>query len=64
VTGLRVVPPGQKGARYVRRALTACTAVASGGQEYLRVRAIQAGTGTSAGTSTSAASGPLPAAAR
>jgi Protein of unknown function (DUF4232) len=60
VTGLRVVLPGQKGARYVRRALTACTAVASGGQEYLRVRAIQAGTGTSA----SAASGPRPAAAR
>jgi uncharacterized protein DUF4232 len=60
VTGLRVVLPGQKGARYVRRALTACTAVASGGQEYLRVRAIQAGTGTSA----SAASRPRPAAAR
>jgi len=54
-TGLRVVTPGQKGARYVRRPLTACTVVAPDGQEYLRVRAIQAGTGTSA----SAASGPL-----
>ena len=58
-TGLRVVTPGQKGARYVRRPLTACTAVAPGGQEYLRVRAIQAGTGNSAGTGTSAASRPL-----
>lgn len=47
-TGLRVVTPGQKGARYVRRPLTACTAVAPDGQQYLRVRAIQAGTGTSA----------------
>jgi hypothetical protein len=63
-TGLRVVPPGQKGVRYVRRALTACTAVAPDGQEYLRVRAIQAGTGSSAGTSTSAASRPRPTAAR
>jgi hypothetical protein len=56
-TGLRVVTPGQKGARYVRRPLTACTAVAPDGQEYLRVRAIQAGTGTSV----SAASRSLPA---
>ena len=55
--GLRVVTPGQKGVRYVRRSLTACTAVAPDGQEYLRVRAIQAGTGTSAGTSTSARPG-------
>jgi len=58
-TGLRVVTPGQTGARYVRRPLTACTAVAPDGQEYLRVRAIQAGTGSSAGTSTRAASRPL-----
>jgi len=58
-TGLRVVTPGQTGARYVRRPLTACTAVAPDGQEYLRVRAIQAGTGNSAGTSTRAASRPL-----
>lgn len=63
-TGLRVVTPGQKGARYVRRPLTTCTAVAPGRQEYLLVRAIQAGTGTSTGTSTSAASRPLPASAR
>jgi len=58
-TGLRVVTPGQTGARYVRRPLTACTAVAPDGQEYLRVLAIQAGTGNSAGTSTRAASRPL-----
>jgi Protein of unknown function (DUF4232) len=58
-TGLRVVTPGQKGARYVRRPLTACTAVAPDGQEYLRVRAIQAGASTSARASTSAASRPL-----
>lgn len=67
-SGLRVVTPGQKGARYVRRPLTACTAAAPDGQEYLRVRAIQAGTGTSAGnsagTSTGAGSRPLPAPAR
>jgi hypothetical protein len=44
--GLRVVAPGQAAARYVRRPLTACTARASRGQEYLRVRAIAAGTGT------------------
>jgi hypothetical protein len=43
--GLRVVAPGQAAARYVRRPLTACTARASRGQEYLRVRAIAAGTG-------------------
>ena len=63
-TGLRVVTPGQQGARYVRRSLTACTAVAPDGQEYLQVRAIQAGTGNGAGTSTSAASRPLPAPGR
>lgn len=45
-TGLRVVlPPGQTGARYVRRTLTACAAREARGQEYLRVRAIQAGPG-------------------
>jgi hypothetical protein len=63
-TGLRVVTPGQKGARYVRRPLTACTAAAPDGQEYLLVRAIQAGTGNSASTSTSAASRPLSATGR
>jgi hypothetical protein len=44
--GLRVVlPPGQTGARYVRRTLTACATREARGQEYLRVRAIQAGPG-------------------
>jgi hypothetical protein len=62
--GLRVVTPGQKGARYVRRSLTACTAVAPDGQQYLRVRAIQAGAGTSTSPGTSAASGPLTASGR
>ncbi|MDX6342858.1 MAG: hypothetical protein QOH87_2996 [Trebonia sp.] len=47
-TGLRVVTPGQAAARYVRRPLTACTARAPQGQDYLRVRAIQPG--ASAGT--------------
>ena len=43
-TGLRVLlPPGQAGARYVRRTLTACASREAGGQEYLHVRAIQAG---------------------
>ena len=45
VTGLRVVTPGQTAARYVRRPLTACTARAPRGQDYLRVRAIAAGAG-------------------
>ncbi len=43
--GLRVVTPGQVTARYVRRPLTACTTRPPGGQDYLRVRAIQAGAG-------------------
>jgi hypothetical protein len=47
--GLRVVAPGQKAARYLRRPLTACTARAPGGQGYLRVRAIQAGAGGTVG---------------
>jgi hypothetical protein len=46
--GLRVVAPGQATARYVRRPLTACTARASGGQDYLRVRALEAGPGGAA----------------
>ena len=49
-TGLRVVTPGQAAARYVRRPLTACTARAPRGQDYLRVRAIAPGAGASAGT--------------
>ena len=53
-TGLRVVTPGQTAARYVRRSLTACTAGAPRGHGYLRVRAIQPGTGDSAGPHPSA----------
>ncbi len=55
-TGLRVVTPGQTAARYVRRPLTACTARAAHGQDYLRVRAIQSG----AGSSTAPAPAPRP----
>jgi Protein of unknown function (DUF4232) len=44
--GLRVVvSPGQPAVRYVRP-MTACAARAVRGQDYLHVRAIQAGTGT------------------
>ena len=46
VSGLRVTPPGQSSARYLRRPLTACTAR---GQVYLHVRAVQAGAADSAG---------------
>ena len=45
VAGLRVVPPGQSAARYVKRPLTACAAHAPWGEDYLHVRAIQAGPG-------------------
>jgi hypothetical protein len=45
--GLRVTPPGQSAPRYIKRPLTTCTAQAPRGQHYLRVRAIQPGTGTS-----------------
>jgi Protein of unknown function (DUF4232) len=38
--GLRVVPPGQAGTRFVTRSLTACSAR---GQGYLRVAAVQSG---------------------
>jgi hypothetical protein len=46
-SGLRVVTPGRTAARYVRRPLTTCAARASRGENYLRVRAIQPGAGTS-----------------
>jgi hypothetical protein len=46
--GLRVTPPGQSAARYVKRPLTTCTVQAPRGQHYLRVRAIQPGAGTPA----------------
>jgi hypothetical protein len=41
--GLRVAAPGQAAVRYLRRPLTACTARAPGGQDYLRVSALEAG---------------------
>ena len=44
-SGLRVVPPDQTEARYVRRSFTACAARAAGGQQYLLVHAIQPGAG-------------------
>lgn len=46
--GLRVVPPGQSQARYVGHALTACSAAGPAGPAFLRVRAIQPGTGITA----------------
>jgi Protein of unknown function (DUF4232) len=47
VPGLRVVPPGQSAARYIRRPLTACAARVPRGEDYLSVHAIQPGNGTS-----------------
>ena len=49
VAGLRVVPPSQSAGRYVKRPLTACAASAPLGEDYLQVRAIQPGGGTSGG---------------
>jgi hypothetical protein len=49
-TGLRVITPGESAPRYVKRPLATCAARAPRGQEYLRVHAIQAGAGTTAGT--------------
>jgi hypothetical protein len=49
VAGLRVVPPGQSAARYVKRSLTACAAHVPWGEDYLQVRAIQPGSGTGTG---------------
>jgi Protein of unknown function (DUF4232) len=49
--GLRVAPPGQATARFVRRPLTACSARDVHGQGFLRVAAIQSGPGSSAGAS-------------
>jgi hypothetical protein len=46
--GLRVTPPGQSAARYIKRPLTTCTAQAPRGQHYLRVRPIQPGAGAPA----------------
>lgn len=47
-TGLRVVPPGQSVARYVPHALRACSAAGPRAPVFLRVRAVQPGTGTPA----------------
>jgi hypothetical protein len=52
--GLRVVAPGQAAARYVRRPMTACAARAPRGQDYLRVRPVQAGPGSSTGAGATA----------
>jgi hypothetical protein len=49
VAGLRVVPPGQSAARYLKRPLTACAAHVPWGEDYLHVRAIQSGSGTAGG---------------
>ena len=46
--GLRVVAPGQHAARYLARPLTTCASAPARGQEYLRVRALQPGTGVTA----------------
>jgi hypothetical protein len=62
--GLRVVTPGQTAVRYVRRPLTACTARAPRGQEYLRVTAIAAGAGAGARIGAVAESEPSPAPSR
>jgi len=56
-TGLRVVAPGQTAARYLRRPLTTCAARGPRGQDYLRVRAIQPGTGTSPSANAGTSSG-------
>ena len=57
VAGLRVVPPGQSAARYVKRLLTACAAHVPWGEDYLHVRAIQPGSGTGSGTGSGAGRG-------
>jgi hypothetical protein len=53
VTGLRVIPPGQSAARDVKRSLTACAAHLPADEGYLRVRAIQPGSGTGGGAAAS-----------
>jgi hypothetical protein len=45
--GLRVVPPGQPDARYIGHALKACSAAGLRAPVFLRVRAVQPGTGIS-----------------
>jgi hypothetical protein len=60
--GLRVVPPGQSQARYIGHALKACSAAGPGAPAFLRVRAVQPGTGIAAGPRARPAGSPSPAA--
>jgi len=52
VAGLRVVPPGQSVPRYVRHAMTACSAAGRTAPVFLHVRAVQPGTGIPADAKT------------
>jgi hypothetical protein len=58
VAGLRVVPPSQSAARYVKGSLTACAAHGPGAEDYLQVRAIQPGSGTGNGAGQESAAAP------
>ena len=44
-TGLRVVPPGQSAARYIRHAMSACGLAGPRAPVFLHVRAVQPGNG-------------------
>ncbi len=57
--GLRVVPPGQSDARYIVHALKACSAAGLRAPVFLRVRAVQPGTGITAARQPSPARPPL-----
>jgi hypothetical protein len=46
--GLRVVPPGQSAARYIRRAMSACEFAGPRAPVFLHVRAVQPGSGGAA----------------
>jgi len=48
-TGLRVVPPGQSAARYIRHAMPACAVAGQQAPVFLHVRAVQPGSGGPAG---------------
>jgi hypothetical protein len=62
--GLRVVPPGASRPRYLRTQLTACSATGPRARVYLRVRAIQPGTGSASDPRAPHVTGPAPAPAR
>ena len=47
-TGLRVVPPGQSAARYIRHAMSACGLAGPRAPVFLHVRAVQPGSGGAA----------------